>query len=153
VSDLQLTIEIDASQLSAALHGVAEALDEDEVLDEAASIILNHTRQRFLEEVNPEGVAWPPSQAAIQRRRGGGTGTLFDTGTLWRSIQESDDHGPGERIIKAGAFTEKGVEYGKFHQYGTKFLPVREFMGVPKEDVELFEARIMQRVAEALGLA
>jgi phage gpG-like protein len=148
-----LTIEIDSAQLQQVLDTVHEALDVEQVLDMAASIILNNTRARYLEEKNPEGKHWPPSEAAIKRRRAGGTGTLFETGTLWRSIQLVDSNPAGERTIQAGAENEKGVEYGHFHQYGTKFLPIREFLGVVESDIELFEARVMQRVAEALGLA
>jgi phage gpG-like protein len=147
-----LVVEIDASQLTAVLAQVAEVLNKESVLDAAASIILNHTRARFLQEKNPEGQYWPPSEAAIKRRRGGGTGTLFDTGTLWRSIQEPAGHSPDERVIEAGAFTAKGVEYGHFHQYGTPHLPIREFLGVVQSDIELFEAAIMDKVAQALGL-
>jgi len=147
-----LTIEIDASQLEGVLATVAQVLDKDNVLDEAASIILNHTRARYLQELNPDSQPWIPSQAAITRRRAGGTGTLFDTGALWRSIQEPSGHPDSERIIAAGAYSAKGVEYGQFHQYGTKYLPIREFMGVADSDIELFEASIMNKVAEALGV-
>lgn len=151
---IQVIIEVQSSRLDEVLHSVFdEALDEDAVLDEAATIIVNHTRQRYLEEVNPDGEPWIPSRAGIARRRTGGTGTLFDTGTLWRSIQLSDNHPPGERIIQAGAFDSKGEEYGHHHQFGIPgVLPIREFLGVPQGDIELFEARIMQRVAEALHL-
>jgi phage gpG-like protein len=148
-----LVVEIDISQLQEVLQTVQDALNVEEVLDMAASIILNNTRARYLQEKNPEGKAWPPSKAAIKRRRGGGTGTLFDTGTLWRSIQLVDEGSDGERVITAGAWNDKGTEYGHFHQEGTKFLPVREFMGVVESDIELFEARVMQKVAAALGLS
>lgn len=148
-----LTIEIDASQLTAILQTVAEVLEPEKVVDEAATIILNHTRQRYLQEVNPDGKAWIPSKAATKRRRAGGTGTLFETGTLWRSIQLAAEHGENERVIEAGAYSEKGTEYGQFHNFGVPGLfPVRQFMGVPESDIELFEARMMQKVAEALNL-
>src|SRR5512141_1267890 len=158
---LRITVEVAATDLYATLMEIDTAMNVDEIAKEAATIILNNTRARFLEETDPEGQKWPPSQAAIDRRAMGGTGTLFATGTLWRSIQEVEGVGaqPGlfgdfaEVVIEAGAINDRGVEYGKFHQYGTKYLPIRRFMGINEQDVELFEGRLLQRAAEALGIA
>jgi hypothetical protein len=162
-----LAITIDASQVLELMDAVEEVLNVENVLDTAAAIILNRTRRRFLEELNPQGEPWPPSQAAIKRRstltptKSGklrrGTGTLFETGMLWRSIQLAPHTGDlfgdvGERSIMAGAFNDRGTEYGHFHQFGTRMLPKREFLGINMDDVELFEHRILQQVAEKLGL-
>lgn len=158
---LQIIVEVSASSLYASLTALDDNLDAGEVAKDAASIILNHTRQRFLQERDPDGNPWPPSQAGIDRRAAGGTGTLFDTGTLWRSIQEVEGNGTqmglfgdtAEIVIEAGAYNKQGVEYGHFHQYGTKYLPIRRFMGINDGDVEMFEGRLLQRCAEALGVA
>lgn len=148
-----LSVDVDFGNLQAVLATVRGVLEVDKVADEAAAILLNRTRQRYLKEVNPDDVPWIPSQAAIDRRRKGGTGTLFDTGTLWRSIQLSAEKPKGERTIKAGAYSAKGTEYGQFHQFGVPGrLPIREFLGVPQGDIELFEARMLQKIAEALNL-
>jgi len=162
-----LSITIDASQIEDLFKAVETVLSTENVLDTASSIILRRTRARFLQEMDPEGKPWPPSQAGIDRRRRlkpsksgkirGGTGTLFETGTLWRSIQLAPSQGDlfgdvGSRAIMAGAFTKRGVEYGQFHQFGTKTLPKREFLGISDSDIELFEHRILQQVAEVLGV-
>jgi len=151
-NSVKLSVEIDASELEATFAAVADALNTDDVLDEAATIILNNTRARYLQELNPDGIPWIPSQAGMDRRRAGGTGTLFATGTLWRSIQLGVAANENERVIIANAETSKGYQYGLAHQYGTEHLPIREFMGVPESDIELFEGRMLQRVANALGL-
>ena len=157
MAGVPLIIEVEAGSLYAAIAAIDEAWGADAVVDAAAAIILDHTRKRFLQEIDPDGNPWPPSQAAIKRREAGGTGTLFDTGTLWRSIQELPATGDlfgttGERIIAAGAYNKYGTEYGQFHQHGTKHLPVRKFMGINPDDIELFESRMLQRAAEALGV-
>jgi len=151
-----LVIEIDATQVEDLMTAVEGALNVENVLDTAASIILNRTRSRFMQELNPEGEPWIPSAAGVKRRQHGGTGTLRDTETLWRSIQLAPHTGDlfgdvGERVINAGAWSKGGVEYGHFHQFGLG-QEKREFLGIPLSDIELFEHRILQKVAEALGV-
>lgn len=163
---IQLIFEVNASSLYGVLIALDAAMDVDEIVQDAATIILNNTRNRFLLEQDPSGHKWPASQAAKDRRSAldknqrGGTGTLFDTGALWRSIQQPAQSGAqgnlfgdfAEAVITAGALNSKGVEYGHFHQEGTKHLPQRRFMGVNKGDQELFEGRLLQRAAQALGV-
>lgn len=79
-------------------------------------------------------------QAAQAWLRGG---TLFDTGTLFHSIQlYSVD--PFEMSIASD------VPYGVFHNEGTDVLPRREFMGFSKEDEDLAVRVLMKKLEEAL---
>jgi phage gpG-like protein len=133
-----------------ALHGV---IDPEEILDEAASILLNRIRTRFLAEKDPEDVPWIPSAAGERRRAGkntyrngkkySGTGTLFETGTMFHSIQLALDT-KGERAI----FTD--VWYAPFAQYGTTKMPPRVFLGFGKKDLALANRLIIMRVKEQI---
>src|SRR5688572_2403718 len=69
------------------LQGLAVALDTTVILDEIGAMILNRIRTRFLGQISSEGESWLSSQAVIQRRKNNGTGTLFRTGHLFRSVQ------------------------------------------------------------------
>ena len=171
---LSIVIDVQYAQVAGILASIDAAMDTDWIVAEASSIILNHTRARFLEERDPDGQQWVPSEAGITRRAGGhtyrngktysGTGTLFETGTLFHSIQDPEgefggDSGQGnlfntlsERRIVAGALNEKGEEYGHKFQYGTDGMIQRRFLGINDGDVELFEARLLQRCSEAMGL-
>ena len=136
---LQYTLDGNAKQK---LDPIADDRLTTQMLDETVSILLNRTRQRYLAEVDPEGKPWPPSQAGIKRRSKGGTGTLFDTGRLFRSIQLVASS-PTERVIGTD------VPYAAKHQYGLDGLPVRAFLGVNQEDLFLVDQRLQQLVNRA----
>ena len=144
------------------IHGLKEAkeklavfqgsLDAEEILNEASALLLNRIRTRFLAEQDPDGTPWIPSQASIIRRAGGftgkprkytGTGTLFESGTLFHSLQ-AYVKGPGERAIGTD------VPYAKKHQLGTDGMVQRKFLGFSDEDLSLFEKLVIRRIEAAL---
>lgn len=117
----------------------------DEILDQGLAILLNRIRTRFLGEVDPDGVKWPPSLAAIKRRASGGTGTLFDTGTLFHSIQAFLPGEPGVRGIGTD------VVYAPYLQNGTNRLVPRVFLGLGDEDMSVVSSLVLKRVGEVLN--
>ena len=119
------------------------SLDPTEILDEAEALLLNRIRTRFLAETDPDGNKWPESKAAKKRRASGGTGTLFDTGTLFRSLQ-AYAKGLDERAIGTD------VPYAPFLQFGTDKLPARVFLGIGEEDLMLVERLVLLRIEEAV---
>jgi len=106
--------------------------DVDEVLDSAVAVILNRVRTRFLAETDPDGKKWIPSKAGLQRRATGGSGTLFDTGTLFHSIHaiRKSDY---ERIV---TFDRSRAPYGEKHQLGKDGFPKRVFIGTNQDDAD-----------------
>lgn len=124
------------------------------ILDEALSILLNRVRQRFLSEVDPDGQSWIPSAAGLKRRSGGytyrngrkytGTGTLFESGTLFHSIQAFRGEEPFSRVIKTD------VPYAKHLQHGENEGPWI-FLGFGGDDLTLFENLVLKRVKEAIA--
>lgn len=145
---LEVNVQSTLDKLVINFTEIKDNLGVEDILDEAAALLLNRIRQRFLEEKDPDGNPWIPSQAAIERRKEGGTGTLFDTGNLWRSIQLGDKR-PLERII--GTFSDKDVSYGKYHQFGVPGrLPIRRFLGFGKSDEDLVNELLQQRLERLL---
>ena len=110
-------------------------------LDQSAAAILNRLRTTYLLEQDPTGASWTPSPTANKRKAAGGSGLLFKTGRLFRSIQlvrgDAD-----ERVIRTD------VPYAPFHQFGTKRLPKREFLTVTPEHEKLAESIFLNKLNE-----
>lgn len=141
---LQVGVSIDTKGLEVTLQKILEAFDTTEILDEAGALLLNRIRTRFLAETDPEGHPWEPSKAGIKRRASGGSGTLFKTGRLFRSIQLAGT-GPNERAI----ITD--VPYASYHNFGLGGLPQRLFMAFSEDDAKLVERLIEVRARRILG--
>jgi phage virion morphogenesis protein len=139
--ELTLTVEGHDSVVMA-LNSIAN-VDLEPTLDEAAAILLDKMRKRFLAQVDPDGVPWKPSLAAqIRAKKGIDGGTLFASGTLFNSIQLYTE-GPGTRAIGTD------VPYGIFHQFGLGQVQ-RVFVGFSEEDANLVTLMIQQRIAQAI---
>jgi phage gpG-like protein len=154
-------IKVDVSGIETDLlpkiKALIDLIDTDEILDEAQAFLLNLIRTRFMQERDADNQPWTPSEAAKKRRAGGytwsrgkkwtGTGTLFASGTLFRSIQASLDHPADTRVIA----TDDPV--GGFHQFGTKLLPKRTFMGFNEDDAHILERLLMSNLQDKLDKA
>lgn len=125
------------------LASVNESLNPTKILDEATAVLLARIRQRFLAEVDTDGKPWVPSLASKVRKAGRGGGTLFNTGRLFHSIQEY-----AESLTTRYIGTD--VPYGKYHQFGTRTLPRREFLGVSNDDMDVMTKVIVRRVQDAM---
>ena len=109
------------------------AAEIETALDKSAAAILNQLRTTYLAEQDPNGTPWIPSKAGIKRRKKGGTGTLFDTGRLYRSIQLTKSE-PGLRVIGTD------VPYGKQLQDGT------DLSGIPRPFLDVTPQATMMAV-------
>lgn len=129
-----LELEVDvAGEFSAdALTGKVDAAIEM-ALDKSAAAILNRLRASFLAETTPSGEKWVQSFSAMRRRKKGGTGTLFDTGRLFRSIQLFKSE-KGLRVIGTD------VPYGVKHQEGLEGMVKRVFMDLTDDHLTLATA-------------
>lgn len=145
-----IRIEVSAAGIADAINKMAQleaVLDSltDPLLDEAGSFILNRIRTRYLQELAPDDTPWIPSQAAIERRKHGGTGTLYDTGRLFHSIQLATV-GP-TRVIGTD------VPYGAKHQLGapSEGIIQRMYLGFSDGDVDILSELLAKRLGDLLG--
>jgi phage gpG-like protein len=113
-------------------------------LDKSAAAILNKLRASFLAETDPEGTAWVPSKAGARRRAKGGTGTLFDTGRLFRSIQL---HKTDRGVREIGT----DVSYGVKHQQGVDGQVKRVFLGITEAHSKLAHAIFLNEVKKLVN--
>lgn len=108
------------------------------IMEKIATLVRDSTDERFDDEQDHRGRKWRAlTQATIKRKTtksgkvrgtGGGRfkGILKDSGGLRDSIRGEADH----KEAKIG--TDKN--YGAFHQFGTKHIPKRPFLGLSKDD-------------------
>lgn len=144
---ISISIDLPSSgDIEARFHAAVDAINVERVLDDAGAALLNRQKQRFLEQVAPDESPWWPSKAAAERQRTGRDGgTLFDTGTLFHSIQLNST-GPGERAISTD------VPYAKFHQFGTSQPhSLRQFLGFNDEDTNVFKKIVEDAISEVTG--
>lgn len=125
---LNISMEIDGSVYSGirkfsrnathainlSLKGIGKELQQD-------------ARRRIaISKTDPMGVRWAPwSFATLQARIRKGTagkGLLYDTGTLWRSI----DYNVRGNVLELGS----SVEYAKYLQKGRARMPARQIVSM-----------------------
>lgn len=156
--------------LTRRFSNLKDAIDTQQILDEGGAVMFNRIRTRFLQQIDPDGVPWIPSKAAIRRNAGlpknnpfsgkgtpggkgkkvtRGGGTLFDTGKLFRSLQLYAT-APNERAIGTNATSDKGFPYPVVHNFGLAGFPARTFLGFGDEDVQAMTRVVFQRILRAL---
>lgn len=138
---IDLNVSVTDTGAISGLNAIIGRLRTRDIIDEANAFFLNRIRTNFLAEVNPQGVRWTPSQAGIRRRAAGGTGTLFDTGRLFRSIQVANTSLYSSRI-----FTD--VPYAPSLQNN---YPYRQFLGWGAQDQILLNRLVTIRLNAILG--
>lgn len=157
-------IEIDAEGFRDLVRGI-DALEKNllnksgrnKLVREVGAVLLARIRRRFLDETDPDGTRWPVSKAAAIRKAGGktyryingtrkgysGTGTLFETGALWNSIQLG-------RAKDGQVNIGTNIPYAPFLQRGTSRLPPRVFLGFGDEDERIATGIIEKRIDDIL---
>lgn len=143
---LQIDTVFDDAIIDSFVDHLDSAIDTGlrDAVSQSSALLLNRIRARFLDQVDPQGIPWPVSKAAqVRAEKGIDGGTLFDTGTLFHSIQLFSIS-PYEQAIGTD------VPYAKFHQFGTFRLPIREFLGFSEQDAELALAVLVRNIKAAL---
>lgn len=125
------------------LQGVNAVTLGNAIMDKAGPILLNRTRLNFLAEKDPDGHPWVKSKAAEQRASiGRGGGTLFDTGTLFHSIQYA-------KVGNSRVFGTD-VPYAVKHQEGIGTLK-RVILGFSAADLALVKLIAEREVARVVA--
>lgn len=136
----QIGIKFGFAEAIAALTGITDrATDFSPALADIGESLLLSTRERFDNEVNPEGIDWrpllPKTIKAKQRRiktgqpyrtKAQATSILKDTFTLRDSITYLVE----PTVLKVGT----NVEYAQYHQNAKNPQRRREFLGLDRVD-------------------
>lgn len=128
---------------------INDALDPEEILDDAAALMLSRTIRRFRNQETPEGVKWRKSEAAKIRQAGGytwsngkrvtGGYTLYATGRLFESFDIVDQNVEGQRRIVNTAPYSAYLNGGEW-----------QFMGASEQDIQLMVNLVYDRIEKAL---
>lgn len=148
---LKVDVGVDNLGPIESLKRLRAALDNQDILDEAGAFFLGRVRTRYLSEVAPNGNPWAPSKAAIDRRLGGGSGTLFDTGRLFHSIQLSAESSNDLRVISTDVPYAPFLHFGFIHWKSKQQVGPWPFMGLSAEDADIFSRLLKLRVEKAIG--
>lgn len=106
-----------------------------------AAILKSETLRHFEVESDPTGKKWAPLSASTiearrkgKSRRGYGVKILRDTGRLYGSIATNYGNGWAE--------VGTTIEYAAQHQFGTKRVPRRSFIGISKRISDRIDATV-----------
>lgn len=93
-------------------------------------------RKCFDEQRAPDGTPWAKFKRPPSVKRGGSSSKLLrDTGILMGSMT-AQVQGHVEEVTATSLRWGSNVPYAAFHQYGTRFIPARPFLGITAKDVE-----------------
>ena len=141
---MKIKIEVQDEALQQGLQGLIDiGLDLTPVMADIGEALLNSTRQRFSDQVSPEGEAWSPlSHVTKARKKRNKDKILTEEGRLRRllSVQAGRDYVEvGSTRIYAGThqFGARRGAYGTTRQgapipWGD--IPARPFLGVSDAD-------------------
>jgi phage gpG-like protein len=131
-------------------------VDEPDIVTSVSAALLNRVRTRYLAQTDPDGGKWKPSKAGLKRQAGGftvrngkrytGTGTGFETGAIFNSIQAFTDDQDQARI-------GTDIPYAPFFQGPTRYTPERLFMGVGGDDEDFVESVVNNVIDQVLEKA
>ena len=143
MSGASLQIDLDTVEIAAEVRElVAGMANSVQLMREVGAQLLSITKDRFADQVGPDGTPWTPSERA--RRENGQT--LVRTSRLKRSLSRAA--GPG--VAKVGT----NVVYAAIHQFGGKAgrggsveLPARPYLGIGDRDRPAIEDVISSHIA------
>ena len=121
--------------------------DRKRLMATVGEALVSGATQRFVDEEDPQGKKWTPSQRA--EREGGKT--LTDTARLLRSL----DYAATNDKVMVGAGSN--VKYASIHHFGGQAgrgqkttIPARPYIGVSRVDMEEVRAILSDFLAGAL---
>jgi phage gpG-like protein len=115
----------------------------------AQEVLKKTFAENFAENGLPVG-GWSPldaKYAAWKARALPGRTTLIRSGELFRSLSELNDDDVNE-INKLSATFGTGLQYAKFHQYGTEKMPKRQILFISQSFTDDFAEKLANYIVE-----
>jgi phage gpG-like protein len=158
MSDLSLTLD----QLPAFFEARAKAIEHIDLTPQmrvaGLSLVLGDVRGLFDRGESPDGESWLPLKRARRRNKAVGTVglPLRDTGVLMASVTVAGapgsifDVGPSWLTVGTNLKSKKGAPYPYFHQYGTRTIPARPFLGFTPKTIDRIDQILTAAVVAAM---
>lgn len=141
-----LTATVNLEEFSAALARMgrtAAEIDYGPALNAVSVYLAARAKNSFDMGVSPDGAPWLPLKRPRSRRRDkrakGGTGQkpLRDTGLLMASVQgRAGVRGSVKVMGRLSVEQGTSLPYAGYHQFGTRHIPARPFLGVTEKDAD-----------------
>lgn len=139
---MELRVTLDAAEVDAALNRLTSPAFKHRLLTKLGETIKTQTKLRISSEKrSPDGKPWAPWRPSTAARRKGGS-LLQDTGALMGGIHKSV---AGDTLTVGS-----GVFYGAFHQFGTRKMVARPFLGLSSANARQLENQALRLLIGAL---
>lgn len=123
-----LEFEIDISDAIAGLHSAKAALENlKPALKEAGLYMERETRLNIARQTSPDGTPFAPLAASTLRTKKSGR-ILQETSAMVNSISTR----AAKKSVKVGT----SIGYAAYHQFGTRKMPARPFLGIEERHHE-----------------
>ncbi len=137
--------ELDLSGLSSttqqALVAAVGRIDLRPAFRTVALYLNSQARRNFVNQSAPDGTPWARFKHKPSAKRGGASAKLLrDTGVLQASVTS----GVVEDVTSFSLRWGTNVPYAKFHQFGTRHLPARPFIGITPAMVQRIEQILVE---------
>ena len=119
----EIKFQLNAEALLAKLQAAPRKLhDLQKPFAEAGLYMERETKLNFLRQTSPDGKPWAQLKPSTLKRKKSGA-ILRETSALIGSIQFAGATNSGATVIA-------GTDYGIYHQFGTRKMVARPFMGI-----------------------
>jgi phage virion morphogenesis protein len=154
------TLRLNLSDLPAYLEAKAKGLQDADLtkpLKVIRQLIISDTKMNFVGQHDPDGVLWAPLKSPRNRPRDqrhknrktrkGSDKILRDTGMLMNSLTG----GSIDEVTTRGLRFGTNLFYGKFHQFGTRKMVARPFLGLNAKLLERSRIILSEHITKLLG--
>lgn len=148
------SLEDFARRLGVTVDQVAR-IDFRPALQVCSYLIQNDTRERFRKGEDPDGRKWAPLKKKPRIPKGRGVDQpLWATGRLVASTgAAAPEH--VEELSRDSLVIGTNLSYAAYHQYGTRHIPARPFMGIGDDLAKKLEDVLVKfaedEIVKALG--
>lgn len=146
-----------AERLKQRIATVRKNLDLPDLTFEIGSLLWRRTKQRFEDEVDPDGNPWKPladNTLRIKRRLGYGNKKKLQRSEALKNAIRIIRGGAGSTFTNTGAGVRIGVQdpklapIAKALNQGTPTIPARRFLGIGRLDVKAVDSLMRRKAAQ-----
>lgn len=137
---MHIEITHDLPELNHHLTTLYQRLNGDltPLMSKIGGILTGSTQQRFNDKAAPNGLRWQNLKPETQKRKGNNNILVGKGESGLRDIVNEIT----EQSVSIGT----SLHYGKYHQFGTRHMVARPFLGISNDD----RAEILAEIAEYL---
>ena len=147
-----LALELSPEAFAAFLGKKADALahlDLTPAWARVAAFFFAQSQMSFVGSRSPAGAPWAPLKNPSAARGGARARPLRDTERLMRSFGAGAEH--VERVTATSLVWGTAVPYAGFHQFGTRRIPARPFLGLTPAAAETVGRIVAAELAKAFA--